>query len=72
MKCPHCGKKIGPRKVGHVCTRFEEVTEDGTGPCMYRMCKTCRQEWKRADPRYNADSTWRKVQNALVRQEVMR
>ena len=66
MKCPHCGKKIGPRKIGHVCTQFVEVTVDGMGPCLYRTCKTCGQDWQRGDTRYGGDGTWRKVPNDRV------
>jgi NMD protein affecting ribosome stability and mRNA decay len=61
VKCPHCGKKIGPRKLGHVCTQFENVSEDGMGPFRIRFCKKCGQQWNRID------GEWRKVPNVPVR-----
>lgn len=60
MKCPHCGKKTGPRKIGHVCTQFENVSEDGNGPFRIRFCKKCGQQWNRIDGK------WCKVPNAAL------
>lgn len=51
------GKKIRPRKIGHVCTQFENISEDGMGPFRLRFCKKCGQQWNRIG------GEWRKVSN---------